>query len=89
MFSSGVVKSVKVVINDEPEVECHNVMDSDKETTSPLYVAPWSPKELPPGKKHNMKVTAVLSNGKLETTITTNRQFVLDTQGMANEGNFI
>ena len=83
------VKSVKAVINDEPAIECHNVMESNKETTSPLYVASWSPKELPSGKKHNMKVTAILSEGSLETTITTNRQFVLDTEAMANEGNYV
>ena len=36
--------------------------------------------------KHSMKVVAVLSTGLSDTTITKTREFILDTQAMANEG---
>ena len=83
------MKSVNVVINDQPEIKCQNVIDNKNGKRSPLYVARWVPKELPAGKKHNMKVTAIFNNGKKETTITEKRQFILDTESIADEGKFI
>ena len=62
--------------------------DSETEDrSSPLYLASWEPKKLSVGKKHLIKVTATLSDGKeSETTVTTNREFVVDEEGMEIEG---
>ena len=80
------IKTVKVSINGDIEIECMNIGDSKSNNKSPLYIAPWAPKQLPVGAKHSMKVVAVLSNGLSDTTMTNTREFILDTQAMANEG---
>ena len=78
---------VKVSINGGNEIECTNIEKSKLNKKSPLYIAPWAPKQLPVGAKHSMKVVAVLSTESSDTTITETREFILDTQAMANEGN--
>ena len=80
------IKTVKVSINDGTEIDCTNIVESQLNNKSPLYIAPWAPKQLPVGAKHSMKVVAVLSTGSSDTTITETREFILDTQAMANEG---
>ena len=83
------IKTVKVSINDDTEIECTNIenkITNKLKEKSPLYIAPWAPKQLPVGAKHSMKVVAVLSTGSSDTTITETREFILDTQAMANEG---
>ena len=77
---------MKVSINGEAEIDCQNVLDSETPEKSPLYIAPWKPSQMAVGVKHTMKVTAILSEGPSEITISTNRQFVLDTKAIANEG---
>ena len=86
VFSAMSIKTVKVSINDDTEIECTNIGDSNLNEKSPLYIAPWAPKQLPVGATHSMKVVAVLSTGLSDTTITKTREFILDTQAMANEG---
>ena len=80
------IKTVKVSINEDTEIDCINIVESQSNNKSPLYIAPWSPKQLPVGATHSMKVVAVLSTGSSDTTITETREFILDTQAMANEG---
>ena len=80
------IKTVKVSINEDTEIECTNIGDPKSNKKSPLYIAPWAPKQLPVGAKHSMKVVAVLSRGSSDTTITETRAFILDTQAMAKEG---
>ena len=80
------IKTVKVSINDDIEIECTNIGDPKSNNKSPLYIAPWAPKQLPVGAKHSMMVVAVLSSGSSDTTITETREFILDTQAMENEG---
>ena len=80
------IKTVKVSINGDTEIECTNIGDPKSNKKSPLYIAPWAPKQLPVGAKHSMKVVAVLSTGSSDTTISEKREFILDTQAMAIEG---
>ena len=82
------IKSVKVSINEDTEIDCTNIVESKSNNKSPLYIAPWAPKQLPVGAKHSMKVVAVLSTESSDTTITETREFILDTQAMAIEGTF-
>ena len=86
VFSATAIKTVKVSINGDSEIECTNIGESGFDKKSPLYIAQWFPKNLPVGAKHSMKVVAVLSTGSSDTTITKTREFILDTQAMANEG---
>ena len=86
VFSAMSIKTVKVSINDGTEIDCTNIVESQLNNKSPLYIAPWAPKQLPVGAKHSMKVVVVLSTGLSDTTITKTREFILDTQAMANEG---
>ena len=80
------IKTVKVSINEDTEIDCINIVESQSNNKSPLYIAPWAPKQLSVGAKHSMKVVVVLSTGLSDTTITRTREFILDTQAMANEG---
>ena len=80
------IKTVKVSINGDTETDCTNIGEPKLNQKSPLYIAPWSPMQLPVGAKHSMKVVVVLSTGSSDTTITKTREFILDIQAMANEG---
>ena len=83
------IKTVKVSINGDTEIECTNIGDPKSNNKSPLYIAPWAPKQLPVGAKHSMNVVAVLSTGSSDTTITKTREFLLDSQAMENEGTIV
>ena len=90
MFSPTPVKSVVVTINDGESITCDNYQtkeNSESKDRSPLYLAAWEPKKLATGKSHSMKVIATIADEKgSETTVTTTRQFVLDTKALDIEG---
>ena len=90
MFSPTPVKSVVVTINDGESITCDNYVtkeNSESKDRSPLYLAAWEPKKLAVGESHSMKVIATIANEKgSETTVTTTRQFVLDTKALDIEG---